>query len=272
MSGMEVARLRAALSSYWGADVVLLPVATSTQDEARRLARAGAPVGTVVIAEEQTRGRGRLDRRWVSPPGGLYFTILLERSLPPGPLPLLAGVAVTEALRQLGSDRIAAKWPNDVLLDGRKLAGILAQREATALLLGVGVNVRLDPGLLPPEDRGRVASLYEVAPEVTREEVFEAIVERLRHWLDRAAREGFETTLPRWRELSSTLGRRVRVELPHETVEGQAEDVEADGALRIRHGDGTTRRIVAGDVMSRGLRPLRGLRPRRQEPPVGSSS
>jgi BirA family biotin operon repressor/biotin-[acetyl-CoA-carboxylase] ligase len=251
MSGLDEMRLRAALRPYWRADVVLLPVATSTQDEARRLARAGAPAGTVVIAEEQTRGRGRLDRRWVSPPGaGLYFTMLLERSLPPGPLPLLAGVAVTEALRHLGSDRIAAKWPNDVLLDGRKLAGILTEREATALLLGVGANVRLDLGRLPPEDRKRVASLDEVVPDVTREEVFEAIVERLRHWLDRAAREGFETTLARWRELACTLGRRVRVELPHETVEGQAEDVEADGALRILGDDGTTRRIIAGDLVS----------------------
>jgi BirA family biotin operon repressor/biotin-[acetyl-CoA-carboxylase] ligase len=251
MSGLDGTRLRAALRSHWSADVVLLPVATSTQDEARRLARAGAPVGTVVIAEEQTHGRGRLDRRWVSPPGaGLYFTILLERSLPPGPLPLLAGVAVTEALRQLGSERIAAKWPNDVLLDGRKLAGILAEMEGAALMLGVGANVRLDLGRLPPEDRKRVASLDEVVPDVTREKVFEAVVERLRHWLDRAAREGFETTLARWRDLSCTLGRRVRVALPHEIVEGQALDVEADGALRVLRDDGTTQRIVAGDVVS----------------------
>lgn len=250
MSGLDGPRLRAALRRYGGADLVLLRSVTSTQDEARRLARAGAPAGTVVVAGEQTRGRGRLDRSWVSPPGaGLYFTILLPPSLPAGPLPLLAGVAVTEALRQFGSDRMAVKWPNDVLFDGRKVAGILAEREGSAVLLGIGVNVRLTSSMLPPGEGARVASLHEVEPGVTREMVFAALVERLAHWLERATTGGTETALARWRELSCTLGRRVRVNLPHETLEGLAEDLEADGALRVRRDDGTTQRVVAGDVV-----------------------
>ncbi|ACY47017.1 biotin--[acetyl-CoA-carboxylase] ligase [Rhodothermus marinus] len=218
---------------------------TSTQDELRAWAEAGAPEGAVVLAEQQTGGRGRRGRRWVSPPGaGLYFSVLLRPRLPLTDLlrlSLAAGVALAETAEVGG-----LKWPNDLLApDGRKLAGVLVEadlrgEEVRYLLLGIGLNVHEAP--LPPE----AACLETYRPDLRRVDLLARLLARLEHWYDRLADAG--AVLDAWRRFSYTLGRPVRIETPAGPVEGLAEDVEPSGALRVRLPDGTRRTVSAGDV------------------------
>lgn len=190
---------------------------TSTQDEAR-----GLPIGSIVVAEEQTAGRGRLDRTWTAPPGS---ALLASFVVEPNPLAsIAAGVAAAEAC---GAE-VRLKWPNDLLLDGRKLGGILVEGSPGRMVIGIGINLTWGP----PE----AARLSGTA----RDELLELLRDRLGHWLAQPR----EAVLQRWRELSATLGRRVRLELPHGSVEGLAEDIAPDGSLVV---DGTA--VHAGDVV-----------------------
>ena len=200
--------------------VIRVGAVPSTQDVARR-----HPIGTVVVAEHQTAGRGRLGRRWEAPPGS---ALLASWVLPFHELaPLAAGVASARAC----GDAVRLKWPNDLLLDGRKLGGILVERTGDRCIVGTGINLRWAP------PGGAVLG-------VDREELITRMGPELNRWFAAAP----ATILETWRERADTLGRRVRVELSGETVEGVAEDIGADGTLIV---DG--RVFAAGDVVH--LRP-----------------
>lgn len=196
--------------------VVHLAVTPSTQDVARDL-----PLGTAVVAGFQTAGRGRLDRRWEAPAGtGLHSTFVLPgRSL----AVFCAGVAAAEAC----GPAVRLKWPNDLLLDGRKVGGLLAEQHGERCLLGIGINLTWAPP--------GAAQLG-----VARDDLLPRLIASLERWWPRDDTD----VLGAWRERSETLGRRVRVELPNQTVEGVAGAIDADGALLV---DG--RRVVAGDVV-----------------------
>lgn len=184
---------------------------TSTQDVARAM-----PVGSIVIADHQTAGRGRHERRWDAPPG---TSLLVSFVLPPHPLlSLAAGVAAAEACGQ----PVRLKWPNDLLLDGRKLGGILVEAMPEKAICGVGINLTW-----APEGAARLAR--------PRDELFEALRDQLDQWT--AAPE--DQILGRWRALSATLGRRVRID----STEGLAEDIGPRGELIV---DGVA--YVAGSV------------------------
>ncbi len=249
---LDEARLRREVGeSSLGARLVCLPTTGSTQDEARRLARSGAPHGTVVVAGEQTAGRGRLGRRWISPAGaGLWFTVILQKGPESSFLPLLSGVAVAEALREVPGASVHVKWPNDVLLDGRKVAGILIEADSTTALLGIGVNVNLDQNSALEPWRDPVASLHEVSgAPLPLEPILARILHSLDEWLRLAREEGPAPIIMRWRELASTLGRRARIVLPRAVLEGVAEGIDETGALLLRMDGGEQRRIAAGDVI-----------------------
>jgi BirA family transcriptional regulator, biotin operon repressor / biotin---[acetyl-CoA-carboxylase] ligase len=197
--------------------VIRLGSVGSTQDEARDL-----PVGSVVVADEQTAGRGRLDRRWVAPPGSALLATFV---VAPHPLAsLAAGVAAAEAC----GEAVRLKWPNDLLLDGRKLGGILVEGRADRQLIGIGINLTAAP---PGAARLRGTG---------RDELLVRVQERLAAWLASPP----AGIVARWRELSDTIGRRVRVELPAGVREGLAEDIADDGALIV---DGEP--VHAGDVV-----------------------
>jgi BirA family biotin operon repressor/biotin-[acetyl-CoA-carboxylase] ligase len=211
-------------------------------------ARAGEAAGLVVVAEAQTAGRGRLDRSWVSPPrAGLTFSVLLRPDLPPGQwpwLPLWTGLAVASALRERAGVDAELKWPNDVLVGGRKLCGVLAEvPEPGAVVLGIGLNVTTRQDELP---HARATSLALAGARTTdRDTLLRAVLRSLSTVLadQPAARLAY-------RERCSTLGRQVRVELPAaDAVEGVAEAVDDDGRLVV---DGTA--YGAGDVVH--LRPV----------------
>ncbi|WP_066415507.1 biotin--[acetyl-CoA-carboxylase] ligase [Halorubrum aethiopicum] len=230
----------------------------STNDRARSLA-ADDEADVAVVADAQTGGRGRLEREWVAPSGGVWVSVLTRPAVAPARAPLFtlaAAVATADACREAGVDA-AIKWPNDVLVagaggesddhrdgrGGRKLAGILTEMEGEAdrvswLVVGVGVNANLDPEALPA---GATSLRAERGEDVDRRRFLARLLER---YAELAADP--EAILPAWRERASTLGRRVRVETPGGTVVGRAVDVDSPGALVVETDDGR-RRIHAGD-------------------------
>lgn len=232
---------RALAPDGWRVEV--LAEAGSTNAVVAERARAGEPGGLVVVAELQTAGRGRLDRSWVSPArAGLTFSVLLRPGWPAAELswlPLLAGLAVADALRAVAELEVELKWPNDVLVGGRKLCGLLAEVPCDgAVVLGVGLNVTTDREELP---HAQATSLRLAGAATTdRDTVLRALLRRLGAVLDdRGAGQA------RYREQCGTVGRAVRVELPGGgTVEGTAEQVDERGRLVV---DG--RPFAAGDVV-----------------------
>jgi BirA family biotin operon repressor/biotin-[acetyl-CoA-carboxylase] ligase len=230
----------------------------STNDEAHRLAEAGAEHGEVVIAETQTKGRGRLGRSWISPPGkGLTLSVILRPSLPPARAPemtIVAAVAVCEAAHELGVQGARIKWPNDVEIRGQKLAGLLSEMRTDGdrirhLILGIGLNVGLTAHDFPEGLRATSLSM-ETGVHTPRPVACAQLLEHLEEWLALHETEGFAPVRERWRELSSTLGRRVRISggTPP-LLEGEAVDLAEDGALLIRSSTtGALVRVVAADV------------------------
>ena len=237
------ALVRALAPDGWRVEV--LATTPSTNAVVAERARGGEPAGLVVVAEHQSAGRGRLDRSWTSPArAGLTFSVLLRPDLSAGQLPWLplwGGVAVARALReQTGVDAVL-KWPNDVLVDGRKVCGLLAEVPVPgAVVLGVGLNVTTRRAELPLPTA--TSLLLEGATTTDRDTVLRAVLRSLASVLAEASPEGY-------RALCSTLGQRVRVELPGGPVEGRAEAVDDAGRLVV---DG--RPHPAGDVVH--LRPV----------------
>jgi len=228
----------------------------STQDLARQLARAGAPEGTVVLAGRQTAGRGRLGRSFISPRGGLYFTVILRPALEHlRPLPIIAALAVARGLEQVAGLRTALKWPNDVLVGGRKVCGILLESELTGqnvnyVLLGIGVNVNADTSAYPEIAAIATSAAVEAGRPLSREALAAAVLNELEE-LYLAAQAG-RRVLDEWRARLETLGRRVRVTWGETVEEGLAEDVDGDGSLILLRPDGSRVTIAAGDVTLRG--------------------
>ncbi|MBX2801612.1 MAG: biotin--[acetyl-CoA-carboxylase] ligase [Myxococcales bacterium] len=236
---LDAERLRAALDPA----PTVLTTTPSTNDALRALASEGAPHGSVVLAEHQTAGRGRLGRHWESAPGAnLLMSLLVRRPLPAAKVPLLCLAAAVGVAAAAGpSFRI--KWPNDVLAaDGRKVAGILAEAEWGAqgmsyAILGVGINV----GEAPP--LATAASLAEVSGDRDRTELAIEVVRAVLQQTDLVDRAPADM-LAAWRARSATLGRAVAVG----EISGVAIDIDPDGALRVRDASGAEHRVLTGDV------------------------
>ena len=222
----------------------------STNTRARELAMEGA-VDTAVVADEQTGSRGRLDRSWTAPSGGVWCSVVIQPDLPAAHVPLVAlaaGVATASACREAGVEA-HLKWPNDVLVGetgergGRKLAGILTEMEGEAdrvswLIAGIGVNANIDAETLP---EGAATLRTERGNDVDRRLFVQRLLESLHELLQNP-----DAVLDRWREYSSTLGQDVRVELPNRVIEGEAVDVQFPGGLVVDTG-GETEVVHAGD-------------------------
>lgn len=231
---------RALASDGWRVEV--LAETPSTNAVAADRARAGEPAGLVVVAEQQTAGRGRLDRTWVSPPrAGLTVSVLLRPVLPAaqwGWLPLLTGLAVARALRLRTEVDAVLKWPNDVLVAGRKLCGVLAEVPGPgAVVLGIGLNVSTRRDELPVETA--TSLLLEGATTTDRDTLLRALLREL----TAVMADPVEGRVA-YRAMCSTLGQQVRLELPDRAVTGVAERVDDDGRLVV---DGTA--YGAGDVV-----------------------
>lgn len=235
--------------------LVFLDSVGSTNEEAKRLAREGAEDGTLVWAREQTSGRGRSGRSWVSPPGNLYLSLVLRPDCPPAAAAQLgfvaalgAGHALAEVIPPMIDLRY--KWPNDILLNRRKVAGILLETESAGrdrldwLVLGLGINVLHRP----PETAFPATSLREEGDlESTVEGVLEAFARHFLSWVNRWLDDGFAPVRAAWRKSAIGLGEPIRVRLPHDELSGTFEDIDEDGALLLRQGR-AVRRVTAGDV------------------------
>ncbi|MBI1762818.1 MAG: biotin--[acetyl-CoA-carboxylase] ligase [Acidobacteria bacterium] len=226
----------------------------STNDYLKQL--VGAPEFTCVIADEQTAGRGRRARAWVSTPGeGLYLSVLLRPSAPANIalLSLLAAVAVAETLAQYNVAGLDIKWPNDVLIGERKVCGILvegASSGAQALRVIAGIGVNLNHQQFPPEIGATATSLaLQLGHAVDAAEFRERLLARLAHWYTRWQHDAGRSVLERWQQLSSyAQGQTVAVTLDDEQVFGTTAGLTKDGALRLQLADGTTRTLLVGEV------------------------
>jgi len=225
----------------------------STMDLARAAAEAGAAAGLVVWADEQTAGRGRQGRGWSSPPGNLYATLLLR---PPGPAlagalyGFAASLALAEALTPLlGRGRVTLKWPNDLLIDGAKAAGVLLESRASAaglewLLLGTGVNLASAPADTPYAATSVAAAGAALAPRA----LLEHYIESFALWRNRLEQEGFDGLRSAWLERAAGRGQALTARLPQETLSGIFRDLDRDGALVLELADGRRRRVTAANV------------------------
>ena len=248
---------------YVGRNCIYLASTTSTMDRAHQEAKGGALEGTIVVAEEQTAGRGRFQRPWVSPRGNaIYLSVILRPELPHLlKLNMVASLAVVRSVRRETGLEPRVKWPNDVEIGGKKLCGILIDTAVTAeavdyAILGLGVNVALDPAQ-HPEIAGIATSLSQaLGRPVRRLPVLASLLLELEALYETVRRGG--SILGEWRSCLNTLGRTVQVTWPGEqeekpvAEEGVAEDVDEEGALLLRRADGTQARVVAGEVSLRG--------------------
>jgi BirA family biotin operon repressor/biotin-[acetyl-CoA-carboxylase] ligase len=225
----------------------------STNDEAKRLAAQGCAHGTVIWADQQTAGRGRLGRSWQSPPGNLLFSVVLRPSIPAtraAELGFLSAVATAECVAELlpRGDGISLKWPNDVQVDGAKVAGILPEAQSVGealawVVLGLGLNVAHFPADTPYP----ATSLSAHGATVTPEQGLQTFLTHLAQWLPRWESEGFSPVRAAWLARARGLGREVTVDLGIRQERGIFHDLDADGAMILGTTQGA-RRIAAGDV------------------------
>ena len=241
-----------------GRDIRVFEKTNSTNDVVEKLARDGVGEGVVVFAEAQSQGRGRLGRRWISPPRrGLWFSVLLRPNLRPQAatqLTVAAATALVRAIRDQTGLAPEIKWPNDILIRGRKVAGVLTELSAELdhikyLILGIGVDVNLSASDFPPELRKVATSLrIETGREWHRADLAAAIVRELDADYARICSGQFEDIIEEWQRGCSTLGRRVSIRMADRLVQGQAEALDRDGALLLRTEHGHLERVIGGDV------------------------
>lgn len=240
----------------------------STNDVAMSLAANGAAEGTAVLADRQVRGKGRLGRGWDSPAGvGIWTSVILRPPIPPARAPVLtlvAGLATAEAIARTAGLTPELKWPNDVLVAGRKVAGILSELSADPVrvhhvVVGIGVNVRQTPGDFPEGIREAATSLSLAAGRpVARLPVAAGLYLALEAAYDAFRAGQMEALLGRYRAWCQTLGGSVVVQSGGEVLEGRARDVDGEGALLLERPDGSVRRVLTGHVTLRKEEPASG--------------
>lgn len=236
----------------------------STNDLAKSLAKQGAPEGLVVVAEEQTKGRGRRGRSWASPFGlGIWVSVLLRPATPPFEAPktaLLAALAVARAIEETAGIEARVKWPNDVLVGGKKVAGILVEMDAEldevrSLVVGAGINVNVPVHELPEEVRALATSLLEATGRtVDRVALLSKFLFHLEAYYFQWLEAGFGPILTALRQKAAYLGQPVQIVEATRRWEGVAVDIAPDGALLVREGSGAVVPVYAGDVSLRGGR------------------
>ncbi len=238
-----------------GKKIYYFDLVHSTMDSAAELARKNCPEGTLVVAESQSKGRGRLGREWSSPKyKGIYISLILRPKILPSQAPvftLLSAVSACEALKEACALSAQIKWPNDLMVNNKKIGGILTELNAEtdevhSLIIGIGINVNNDRKSLlnqatsVKEEKGQAASRIGLLQELLRKlEVNYLTLQE----------EGTQPIIEKWRLLNITLGRRIKISSHNRLIEGEASDIDADGALLLRKDSGLTQRITSGDVM-----------------------
>jgi BirA family biotin operon repressor/biotin-[acetyl-CoA-carboxylase] ligase len=255
----EIMIPRLAGTRFGAAGYTYKQVTDSTNDDVRTLAREGAAEGVMVVAEIQEAGRGRLGRKWFGRAGDcLQMSLLLRPPLVPqeaGLIPLLAAAAVYRGLTGLGLEGVGIKWPNDVLVDGMKICGILCEMSVDMdgiefALLGMGMNINTPAHVFPDELKGQACSMASVSGTVwNRSQVMEAVLREVESLVSQVWSGNRQGVLDMWREGAVTLGRRITVTQGNgATLEGIAENITDNGALMLRDGDGKSHVLYSGEV------------------------
>ena len=238
-----------------GKSILSYETVSSTNDVAYDLAKKGSAEGIVIVSEGQTEGKGRLGRSWASPKGkGIYLSILLRPTLPPQAIPkltLFAALSAARAIRTVTGLAPQMRWPNDLLLDGKKVAGVLTEMDAEQdrvhfVIVGIGINVNTDAESLPSE---ATSLKIEMGEGVSRVALARSLLEEFDQ-LYLSFREGkSDETMEECRKLSAVLGTHVTIEQVNGRKEGYALDIDEEGALLLRRDDGLTERILSGDLV-----------------------
>ena len=241
-----------------GRDIRVFEETTSTNDVIEKLARDGVREGAVVFAESQTNGRGRLGRKWMSPTHkGLWFSILLRPELSPQEttrLTVASATALRRAIKNVTGISAEIKWPNDLLIGGKKVVGILTEMSAEVdrvrhVILGIGVDVNQDANEFPPELRKLATSLkIEAGAEISRAELATEIMRELDADYARICGGKFAHLADEWETGCLTVGRNVSVQMGSQLIRGCAEALDDDGALLVRTEHGHLERVIGGDV------------------------
>jgi BirA family biotin operon repressor/biotin-[acetyl-CoA-carboxylase] ligase len=242
-------------SKLLGRPIYYFDSVSSTMDMAMQLGIKGAPEGTIILAETQTEGRGRLGREWVSPKyKGIYLSLILRPALLPNSTPvltLLTAVSICAAIQEITGLDPKIKWPNDIFISNRKLGGILTELNAEMdqiqfVVIGLGLNVNNDKRSLV----AGATSLKEEKKEwVSRICLLQEIVRKIENNYLLFKEKGSLPVIEQWRNYNITLGRRVKVTLQKEHLEGTAVDIDMDGGLLLRKDSGITRKVMAGDLV-----------------------
>lgn len=250
------------LQTKWlGHSICYQDTIDSTNNLGKTLANQGCADGLLLVAEEQGAGKGRLSRGWISPYAkGLWFSIVLKPSFMPqeaSKCTLMAAVAIVKAINKIKGVQAAIKWPNDILLLGRKLVGVLTEMNAefghiNYIVIGIGINTNATPDDYPDEVKPLAVSVADAAEEpFTRVELLCDILKNLEELYEEACANGFAGIFDEWRKYSCTIGQEVKVIAPDETYFGTAVDIDEEGLLIVRRTDGTIDKVVAGDVSIR---------------------
>ncbi len=229
----------------------------STNDLAKELAVIRAREGAVIVAEIQTSGRGRLERKWTSPQGGIWLSIILRPKTAPRHIPkltLMASVAVAKTIRKSFPLKAEIKWPNDVLINNKKVCGILTEAKTCGqalnfVIVGIGVNANFDQDMLPAYLRDSSTTLKEeLKREVERASLLRALLEEIDFYYDMFMNGKFDAILKEWRDLAGFLGSHVEILSHGERFRGWALDIDEYGALMVRLENQTMRKVASGDL------------------------
>lgn len=248
-------------TEYIGKEIYYFPELKSTNIMAKEKALQGIEKikeGTLIIAERQSAGKGRLGREWFSPIGGIWISIILYPQLSPSYIPritLMSAVAVVKAIKICTQIEPQIKWPNDILINEKKVCGILTEMNAELdiinwVVVGIGINANIDHRAFPQDIQENTISLKEVAgKEVLRIKLVQAFLQEFEKHYESLKRREFSSILKEWKLNSHTLGRKVKVEMGERIITGEAVDIDKEGALVLKKEDGKLIKIISGTVV-----------------------
>jgi len=252
---------RVLFTKYIGKEIYYFPELKSTNIMAKEKALHKAErinEGTLIIAERQSAGKGRLGREWFSPAGGIWLSIILYPQLPPSYIPritLMTAVAVVKAIKICTQIESQIKWPNDILINEKKVCGILTEMSAELdiinwVVVGIGINVNIDHREFPEDIQENTISLKEVSDkEILRVRMVQIFLQEFERYYESLKRREFSSILKEWKLYSHTLGRKIRVDMGERIVTGEAVNINEEGALIFKKEDGELIKIISGTII-----------------------
>lgn len=244
-------------TSYIGKNIYYLKRVNSTNEEAKRLAELSEVEGTLVITEVQNKGRGRFNRRWFSPQGGIWASLILRPTMSSKQIPLITlmiGVAICEAVREITQIKATLKWPNDCLIKGKKFAGILLEAQRVKnilryLIAGFGINVNISKELFPKDLQNIATSIKEeLGKEISRIDLIKLILENIEYLYEVMKKDGIEEIKRKWKFFSDTIGREVSIKVAGKVIKGNVLDINDEGALIISQDHDKIITVYSGDL------------------------